>query len=353
MKTGAGSMGAEVAIAGAGMIGSYLHRLLGSLGIEADIYGDAAGHAACGINPCAWGSTSSFRQHVKAAGLDPERYVFNDFRIVNFEGVDMKAHLLTFDKPRLINDLREGVEVLVGPVPPRRYERVIDATGLRRAYLPHIKDDLLVPCVQYRVSREGADRSKVVIQYGNLGYSWIFPLSDTEFHIGAGSVLADPKDTLRESGFMNAGGKILCGCSGKVRSTSPLGSQPFVSTDPILGGQVWGVGESIGAVAPVAGEGIAPGMASARLLAANWDSPGKYTSRILKEFSWMIDERKVVDKVAAGQRLGLQDWLILRRTGHRMGAPVSLRETREILKCLNKNKSTSPRDRSISNECAK
>jgi len=336
------------------MIGSYLHRLLESQGIKADVYGDATSHAACGINPCAWGSTSSFRQHVRAAGLDPEQYVFKDFSVVNFEGVDMAAHLLTFDKPRLINDLRKGVIVLNGPVPPRKYERVIDATGLRRAYLPLIKDDLLVPCVQYRVRREHADSSKVVIQYGNLGYSWIFPLSDTEFHIGAGSLLADPKETLRESGFMNSGGKILCGCSGSVRSTSPLGSQPFVFKDSDLGGQVWGVGESIGAVAPVAGEGIAPGMASARLLVANWDSPGAYTSRILKEFSWMIDERKVIGKVAAGQRLGLRDWLILRRTGHRMGAPVSLSETRELLKCLTKTRqSTGPSEKSSSTECAK
>jgi flavin-dependent dehydrogenase len=353
VKIEAEAMVSRVAIAGAGMTGSYLYRLLESQGMKADIYGDAVSHAACGINPCAWGSTSSFRHHVRAAGLDPEQYVFKDFRVVNFEGVDMRAHLLTFDKPRLINDLRKGVEVLGGPVPPRRYERVIDATGLRRAYLPTIKDDLLVPCVQYRVRRERADSSKVVIQYGNLGYSWTFPLSDNEFHIGAGSVLADPKETLRESGFMNAGGKILCGCSGKVRSTSPLDSQPFVSTDSILGGQVWGVGESIGAVAPIAGEGNAPGMASARLLVANWDTPERYKSRILKEFSWMIDERKVIDKVAAGQRLGLQDWLILRRTGRRMGAPVSLSETRELLKCLTKKKSTSLRDSSISNECAK
>lgn len=347
-------MESRVAIAGAGMIGSYLYRLLESQGMKADVYGDPISHAACGINPCAWGSTSSFRQQVSAVGLDPEQYVLKDFKVVNFEGVDMRAHLLTFDKPRLINDLRKSVEVLGGPVPPRKYERVVDATGVRRAYLPGIKDDLLVPCVQYRVRMERADSSKVVIQYGNLGYSWRFPLSDTEFHVGAGSVLADPKETLRESGFMNAEGKILCGCSGKVRSTSPLGSQPFVFADLALGAQVWGVGESIGAVAPIAGEGIAPGMASARLLIANWDSPRRYTSRILKEFSWMIDERNVIDKVAGGERLGLKDWLILRRTGRRMGAPVSLGETRELLKCLTKTRHSSKQSgASTSNECAK
>lgn len=343
-----------MAIAGAGMIGSYLHRLLKAQGIEADLYGEATGHAACGINPCAWGSTSTFRQHVSAVGLDPEKYILKDLAVVNFEGVDMRAHLLTFDKPRLINDLRKGVEVLSGPVPSHKYERVIDATGARRAYLPPIKDDLLVPCVQYRVRLDGADSSKVIILYGNLGYSWMFPLSNNEFHIGAGSLLADPRDTLRESGFMNAHRNILCSCTGRVRSTSPLASQPFVSNDPARGGEIWGVGESIGAVAPIAGEGNAPGMASANLLVANWDSSRRYTTRILKGFSWMIDERDVIDKVANGQRLGMRDWLILRRTGRRMGAPVSLSETRELLKCLKKTGQSSNKSGvTVSSECAK
>ena len=344
----------RVAIAGAGMIGSYLHRLLESEGMKADIYGDARTHAACGINPCAWGSTSDFRKHVEAAGLDPESYILKDFNVVRFEGVDMNAHLLTFDKPRLIQDLRKGVAVSDGPIPPHKYQRIIDATGLRRAYLPRIKDDLIVPCVQYRVRREKSDSSKVIIQYGNLGYSWLFPLSDTEFHIGAGSVLADPRETLRESGFMDAAGKILCGCSGKVRSTSPFDSQPFVSTDSALGSDVWGVGESIGAVAPIAGEGVAPGMASARILVANWDRPQRYTSRVLEEFSWMMGERKVIDKVARGERLRLKDWLILRKTGRRMGSDVSLAETREFLKCLTKTARTdSHKESPASSECAK
>ncbi len=331
-------MASGVAIAGAGMIGSYLHRLLKLEGISSDIYGQADPHTSCGINPCAWGASRPFRQHVKAAGLDPEEYILKDFGVVNFENVDMRASLMTFDKPRLIRDLREGVEVIQGPVPKGRYDRVIDATGTKRAYLPPISNDLLVPCVQHRVKADDADNSKVTILYGNLGYSWIFPLSDTEFHIGAGSLLADPRETLRESGFLRPEWKRLCGCSGKVRSTSPVGSRPFVFTNPSLECDVWGVGESIGAVAPIAGEGVVPGMASARLLVANWGSPRRYTSRTLREFSWMIGEKTVIDKVSSGEQLGLQDWLILRRTGRRMGAPVTLSETRELLKCLERTR---------------
>jgi len=344
----------HVAIAGAGMIGSYLHRILSDRGIEADIYDDGHGHASCGINPCAWGATSSFRKHVEAAGLDPEQYVLKDFDTINFEGADLEAHLLTFDKPRLIADLRQGVEVRPGRIPEGRYDRIVDATGLRRAYLPGIKDDLLVPCVQYRVRREKADGSKVTILYGNLGYSWIFPLSSDEYHIGAGSVLADPRVTLESSGFLGPDCRILCGCSGKVRSTSPLGCRPFVWRDASMRWDVWGVGESIGAVAPIAGEGIVPGMTSARLLVENWDDARAYTSAILRQFSWMIDEKKVIGKVAVGAQLGMRDWIILRRTGRRMGSPVTMSQTRDLLKCLKKTSAETRRlAESHAGECAK
>lgn len=336
------------------MVGSYLHRLLKTKGIAADLYGDEQGHAACGINPCAWGSTSGFRDHVKAAGLDPEDYVLRDFTIVNFEGVDMEARLLTFDKPRLIRDLRGGDKAIERPIPLRKYERVIDATGVKRAYLPAIEDDLLVPCLQHRVTAEGVDSSKVVIQYGNLGYAWRFPLSNTEFHIGAGSLLADPEETLRDSGFLDIGGKIVCSCSGKVRSTAPRRSQPFISKDTALASEIWGVGESIGAVAPIAGEGITPGMASARILLDCWDAPRTYTSRILKEFAWMMGERRVIGKVARNQPLHVRDWLTLRKTGFRMGSSVSLNDTREILKCLTKPQACNGKAKaSAQSECAK
>ncbi len=329
----------KVAIAGAGMTGSYLHRLFANCGIESDIYDDNLGHASCGINPCAWGATSAFREHVEVAGFDPEQYVLKDFDTINFEGVDMEAHLLTFDKPRLLTDLRRGARVRQGRIPEGRYERVVDATGHRRAYLPNVREDLLVPCVQYRVRMENADDSRITILYGNLGYSWIFPLSNGEYHIGAGSILADPRDTLKSSGFLGPDSHILCGCLGKVKATSPIGSRPFVWKDVAMKHEIWGVGESIGVVAPIAGEGVVPGMASARLLVDHWQDPKAYSSAILKEFSWMMDERKVIKKVLDGAPLGMRDWITLRRTGRRMGSHVTMAQTRELLKCLNKTNS--------------
>ena len=329
-------MTGRIAVAGAGMVGSYLCRLLEGKGIEVDLYGERHTHTACGINPCAWGATREFRNHLKAAQLDPADYVLRDFDIVNFEGVDMKASLLTFDKPKLIHDMQAGRQIAEGPVPAQRYERVIDATGVKRAYLPQIKDDLLVPCIQHRVRAEGVDKSKVVIQYGNLGYAWRFPLSDNEFHIGAGSLLAVPSQTLRDSGLLEGNARTICTCAGKVRSTAPKWSQPFVTTDETLGCDIWGVGESIGVVAPIAGEGVAPGMGSARILVESWDNPKAYISRILREFSWMMGERRVIGKVASNKRLHLGDWLTLRGTGLRMGSSVTVAETREILKCLTK-----------------
>lgn len=329
-------MTSRVAIAGAGMVGTYAYRLLQRSGISADIYGDQKGHGVCGIHPCAWGTTTEFPALVRAAGLDPNEYIFRIVRAVNFEGVDLKAHLMTFNKPKLVRDLLAGEHVIPGAVPPGRYERIIDATGVARAYLPPAENEILIPCVQHKVRSKARDSTKFVIKYGNIGYCWAFPLAGNEFHIGAGSLLEDPKEMLTESGLLDPSDDVICGCSGTVRSTSPANCRPFVVHDAARGCSVWGVGESIGAVGPIAGEGVVPGMTSANLLLAEWDDPDRYAARILRTFSWMAGERKVINKVWRGERLSIPDWIILRGAGKRMGSEVSLGEVRTLLHCLTK-----------------
>ncbi len=327
-----------MAIAGGGMVGSYLYKLLQAEGIKADIYDQPNGHMPCGIHPCAWGSSKEFPEHLAAVGIDARDYVLRVMHTIRFEGVDLDAFLLTFDKPRLIRDLRDGAEVIHGKIPPGRYARVVDATGVARAFLPPIANDLIVPCVQYRVRSDAADASKVVIEYGNVGYSWSFPLSARDFHMGAGSAVEDPRLMFQRSGMIGNEARIHCGCQGKVRSTSPDGALPFVSHHDELGCDAWGVGEAIGAVAPIAGEGIAPGMKCARLLLKNWDDGRRYTKSVLKEFAWMEGERRVIGRVTRKETLSLKDWLVLRHTGRRMGAHVSLSEVRGLLKCLSNDR---------------
>lgn len=321
----------EVAIVGAGMVGSYLSRLLRLRGIDCDLY-DSGSHAtACGIHPCAWGSSNGFDGHVKFAGLDPEDFVLMRPDRVNFQGVDLGASLITFDKPSLIRKLQEGTTIITGPIKQNGYDRIIDATGAKRAMLPRIENDIIVPCIQHRVRYDDRDSSVVMIKYGSVGYSWSFPLSKNEFHVGGGSLVLDPKTMVPSSGLLGDGGKRICSCGGGVRLSSPEESQPFVAKDARSGAEVWGVGEAIGVVAPIAGEGVAPGMASARILVENWDDPVAYVSRIKKDFQWMHRERKILDKLTNGGRLGVQDWVTLKNTGRRMGTKVGIKDVMNLL----------------------
>jgi len=94
------------------------------------------------------------------------------------------------------------------------------------------------------------------------------------------------------------------------------------------------VGEAIGCVAPLAGDGIVPGLKSARLLLEWWDNPDGYTRAVLREFDWMKKERAVVDKLRRGEKLGLSSAWVLKKNSKRMGMQVGLKEASILLSHL-------------------
>src|SRR4030042_1670922 len=131
----------KVAIAGAGTTGAYAYRLLRHRGMQADIYGRDC-RTACGINPCAWGTSRDFFDLVGAAGLDPEKYILQATDHVWMDDARIPGELMTFDKPALIQDLLQGATVKKDPLDVTAYDRVIDATGIARSYLPPIEGDV-------------------------------------------------------------------------------------------------------------------------------------------------------------------------------------------------------------------
>ena len=320
-----------MAIAGAGTTGAYLHRLLRNEGFEADIF-DKKRNTACGITPCAWGTSAGFVELVQAAGLDPEKYILKRVDHVFMDDIRLKGELMTYDKPSLEKDLLEGAEIRRSPLRVQAYDRVIDATGMRRAYLPPIENDILLPCAQYRVMTHGPLENRVKL--GGLGYAWCFPLGEHGYHIGCGTLARSPNASLKETGWLTDNPKwnTLCACKGKVRLSGPYGSQPFVFDGTREG--IWGVGEAIGCVAPLAGDGVAPGMKSVKILLDHWNDPAGYTARILKEFEWMNREREVINKIKAAARLNLKDAWVLKRNAKRMGMQVELKDALALLKAI-------------------
>jgi len=316
---------ARIAIAGAGMTGAYLYRRLANAGIPVDLY-DLPQATACGIAPCAWGTSNGFHELLAEAGLDAEAYILKKLDGVCIDDLDIPADLMTFDKPRLIRDLLGEAHRIETPLPVGAYDRIIDATGSARAFLPPLADELVLECVQKRVRGKTAPKNR--IRLTRIGYAWCFPLQGDEYHLGCGSHVEDPGAVLnRQSDDCNAANEIVCGCRGKIRLTSPRFAQPFVGTD----GRVWGIGEAVGCVAPLAGDGIVPGMRSAGLLLANWDRPRKYTAAILEEFRWMEAERRVLDRLRFGRSLRLNDAWVLKRNSQRMGMQIGLNDALRLL----------------------
>jgi flavin-dependent dehydrogenase len=175
------------------------------------------------------------------------------------------------------------------------------------------------------------------IQLGRIGYAWCFPLGELGFHIGCGSLVSNPKEVLKELGWvsgpsLSSGEKHACACSGNVRLTGPHDALPFVVDRTAT--PVWGIGEAIGCVAPLAGDGIVPGMKTVSLLIENWKNPEEYTRSILKEFEWMKSERTVIDKILSSAPLGIKDAWVLRKNSKRMGMRVGMKEAMKFLKML-------------------
>jgi flavin-dependent dehydrogenase len=321
-----------IAIAGAGISGAYLYRLLKSYGHEVELF-DVKADTECGLSSCAWGTSRGFAELVEAAALNPQEFIFRRLDRLVIDGVEIEADLMTFDKPGLIKNLLSEARINYSPLDPMKYDRVVDATGVARAFLPAIDDDIILGCVQYRVDADVDLDNR--IRLGGIGYAWRFPLYEGGYHIGCGSLKANPKRIMEDLDWAGisergSGRSVVCGCGGEIRLTGPHFSLPFVANGADI--EVWGVGEAIGCVAPLAGDGVVSGMRSAQLLMDHWDDSEEYEAAILREFDWMKREREVIDKLRRAENLTVKDAWVLKNNSKRMGMRIGLGEAIQLMK---------------------
>ena len=138
----------NIAVAGAGITGAYLYRILSLRGFHVDLF-DLPIRTKCGLTPCAWGTSKGFLRLVEACDLNPMSYVLHRPEYVWIDEVKIDADLMTFDKPRLIKDMLHGARVKNESPDVTRYDRVIDATGLSRAFLYNIRQN---PFLTFKIS---------------------------------------------------------------------------------------------------------------------------------------------------------------------------------------------------------
>lgn len=317
----------RIAIAGAGMSGAYLFRRLVNDGFEGiDLY-DAKKTNPCGSRPCAWGFAP--RREIFdliAKVTDPERFELQRSGTISIDGIDIRSDMLTLNKPALIKEMIGDAEIKRGLIDLTKYDRVIDATGVSRAYLPPIEDDYIAECTQYNARSD--EPLGFWFRTSSVGYEWCFPLGGDEYHIGFGSLKSDARSyrPSKNKDGRDLSVQLLCKCHSSVRLTAPFFSQPFVKDEKIVG-----VGESIGAVAPLASDGNLYAMQCGEMLLESWDDLDRYTEKVLKRYDWMRTERKGLDKLMKGRPPSLIESLNMRK--HLRSVGVEIRGA-HILKLL-------------------
>jgi len=309
----------KIAIAGAGIAGGYLAKLLVLKGIDPDVFDGMDRDTRCGCRSCGWGVPAGIRVFLASAGLDLDEYLLESMPFMHFDGLVARTPLCTIDKPRLIRDLTRDTGVKrrdLGPDEAEDYDIVVDATGITRAFLPPCRSDLTLPTLQHRVLVENHGGARLPAGvYGNqvpgLGYLWVFPLGNNRYHIGAGGIGIDRLDHILDRFYRDMAEQFsfstLCSCAGTIRVASPHYATPCFARKIRHDGTsrlILGAGESIGTVSPFTGEGIVFSLECAQILADSWPDPDRYSGRVLARFAWMKKERETLDYLLSREGKG-------------------------------------------------
>ncbi len=123
-------------------------------------------------------------------------------------------------------------------------------------------------------------------------------------------------------------GQVLCGCSAMICCSVPV--YPFTE------GKVWGLGEAIGLVDPVACAGIIPAMNSAKMMCDNCDNGHTYEKHLWKYYYYMTKEVKTADKVKRGEKFHFNDLLLPCRAFDTLGVYPGFRQIKKVASLVKK-----------------
>ena len=321
---------------GMGVAGSYLMSRLAGSGHEAVGYELSSRERHDSI--CAWGTIRPvLEEFCRRAGRNFGDYLIHDgksmrVRMSGGAGFEIRLKgLCTYDKLALIKDFMSGGDVRYGRPPPlpdleAEYDMVVDCTGFNRAYLPKIKEDFFLPTYEYKVEYDGGlpyDDFYIEPFEGMSGYFWYFPLGERWAHIGAGDYR---KNHVRATkAFLEKhGGRVVATKGRPIRLATPDRCKPYHS------GKVVGVGESIGTVYALLGEGIIPSMQCAELFLDNMRDMRAYGRAVEEHYAVYAKVFKFVQsKIRGNFALGsLPDFLsifrYMKRNEDRFGMHVRM-----------------------------
>ena len=278
----------KVAVVGTGVAGAYL---LNRIPREHQVEAFEMRTEANWYTVCAWGTSEPFiSEMVKRAGFNFDDYVLHRGKRMTVDLGDEKLEiklkgLVTYDKHRLTHDMLKGKKVHWGEQVKHPngtfsdFDLVVDATGLHRSLLPKLKEDLVIPSLEYQVKSKELPYDDFVIRPypGLTGYWWYFPLGDGTAHVGAGDLRGRYRGELDEF-VKKYNCEVVRRIGRPVRVTPPRFCEPFFD------GKVVGVGESIGTVYPMLGEGIIPSMQCVDLFVDHMEDRESYRKAVLEKF---------------------------------------------------------------------
>ena len=340
------------AIAGAGVAGSYLGNMLQKRGHDVDIFESSKKENHWPV--CAWGASRHMLERFSdQAGLNFSNYIFHVGQKLIIELPNKKEECLelkglaTYNKYDWEKDLLKDIKVTYGvkvtreTFPVDKYDYIIDCTGLHRTLLPRSGQDFLIPAYEYLIENvQGVDEFYVVSYKGAKGYFWYFPLYNGRAYMGAGDI--DKKYYGVEAFFkQHPEARIVKKIGRPIRLAPPKRMEPFYD------GNIIGVGESIGCVFPMLGEGIIPSLICCDLFLDVLDrSKGKfdfkqYRKRVIDRFRYYDDVYRIVRLKMGGKlstvrhmSLMMSMYRNMKKEEKRFGFEISLDKMTRLVNAL-------------------
>jgi len=270
----------KIAVVGIGVAGGYL---LARLKNEHEVVGFERSSQENHDSICAWGTTKGpMQEFARKCGLDFNDYVIHDgknmYIDMNSQRFNIKLMgLCTYNKIGLIKDMAKDCKIHYNTTPKladlgSEFDLIVDATGFYRTYLPKIAQDFHLPTFQYKVQYEDK------VPFDDFYLKPFSSISKKLAHIGAGDKNrshVEETDTF----LKKYGGKVIKKVGRPIRLATPDMCEPFYN------GKVVGVGESIGTVYPLLGEGIIPSMTCADIFIENLGNNERYRQQVLEKFA--------------------------------------------------------------------
>ena len=287
----------KIAVVGMGVAGAYL---MNGLSNNHDNY--VKGFERMPIEEhdavCAWATCENIMEDlVKKCGLNFDDYILHEGKSMKVDmsqsseednsiNVGLKG-MVTYDKLKLIKDMTKGTNIQFGVTPRKEtlesdFDLIIDSTGFHRNYLPRPQNEMWIACIQYKVKYQDDtpfDDFYLKAFPSMKGYFWYFPLENGYAHIGAGDYERKNNNAFVDKFLKEHKCEIVKKVGRPVRISPPKNSEPF--TD---GRKTVGVGESIGTVYPLLGEGIIPSTWCAELFIKYINDLNAYRKEVLKKF---------------------------------------------------------------------